>query len=186
MRLNSIILIAVTVLATCLALAVHAAPPVIIQQPTEYPQDLSADNLQIVSTEHTAEYLAKTGGIASPLGSYRNVAGNWTFELRDQRSRPIGDLNLQLFQTGGIVFGKGVLKNGLREQPTTADGSLLQGDTMILNAVTLDDINLYALSITFGIGNTTSGSFKLYMPGKGSPLTGTIYGGGNEPRGFSG
>ncbi|MFB3765068.1 MAG: hypothetical protein ACE14P_07445 [Methanotrichaceae archaeon] len=184
MRHNNIILLAVAVLATCLAATVYAAP-VIVQQPTEYPLDLSADSMQIVSTEHTADYLARTSGAASSLGSYRNVAGNWTFELRDQRSRPIGDLILHLYQAGGVVFGKGVLKNGLREQPATADGSLLEGITMVLNAVTLEDTNLYVLSINIGSGNATSGSFKLYTPAGGDPLMGTIYGGSNEPRGFS-
>lgn len=185
MRINSTILLAVAVLVVSLTIAVQASP-VTVTPPTEYPQDLSADNMQIASTEHTADYLAKTGGIASPEGSYRNVAGNWTFELRDQRSRPIGDFNLQLFQAGGVVFGKGVLKNGLREQIATADGSLLEGNTMILNAVPLEDTNLYVLSINIGSGNSTSGSFKLFTPGGDAPSTGTIYGGSNEPRGFSG
>ena len=94
-------------------------------------------------------------------------------------------LDLQLFQAGGVIFGKGVLKNGLREQPATADGSLLEGTTMILNAVPLEDNNLYALSINIGSGNTTSGSFKLFTPGVDTPMTGSIYGGSNEPRGFS-
>ncbi len=185
MRINGMVLLAAAVFAAYIATTVNASPVTVIQ-PTEYPQDLSADNMQIASTEHTSEYLAKTGGIAGPEGSYRNVAGNWTFELRDLRSRPIGDFNLQLFQAGGVVFGKGVLKNGLREQPATADGSLLERNTMILNVVPLEDTSLYVLSINIGSGNTTSGSFKLFTPGVDTPSTGTINGGSSEPRGFSG
>lgn len=181
MRLNIILVLAVAMLNV----AAVWASPVITQQPSDYPQDLSIENMQIASTEHTSEYLAKTSGVASPEGTYRKVAGNWTFELRDQSSRPIGDLNLQLFQTGGIVFGKGALKNGLREQPATADGSLLEGNTLILNAVTLEDTYLYSLSINIGSSNRISGSFKLYKPGGAAPLEGIVEGGSSEPRGFS-
>ncbi len=181
MRMNIMLMIAVAVLN---AASVYASP-VTTQQPAEYPQDLSIENMQIISTEHTADYLAKTGGIASPEGAYRKVAGNWTFELRDQNSRPVGDLNLQLFQTGGVIFGKGVLKNGLREQPATADGSLVEGNTMILNAVALEDTFLFSLKINIGSNNGISGSFKLYMPGGAAPLEGVVEGGSSEPRGFS-
>ncbi len=185
MRFNGLVLLAAALFI--LGIAAQAAPSKIIQQPTEYPMDLSAGNMEIVSTEHTAEYLAKTGdaAAANPEGAYRSLAGNWTFELRDQGSRPIGNLNLQLYQVGGVIFGKGALKNGLREQPATADGSLLEGNTMILNAVTLDDTNLYALSININSNNGASGSFKLYTPAGGAPFEGTVYGGSNEPRGFT-
>lgn len=181
MRPNILIALAVAILD----LAAVWAAPVITQQPSEYPQDLSIENMQIVSTEHTSDYLAKASGAASPEGAYRKVAGNWTFELRDQSARPVGDLDLQLFQTGGILFGRGVLKNGLREQPATADGSLVEGNTMALNAVTLEDTNLYSLSINIGSNNLISGSFKLYKPGGAVPLEGNVEGGSSEPRGFS-
>lgn len=184
MRFSSVLLLMAVV---CLVSAASAAPPKQIVEPTDVPVDLSSGNMQIASTEHTAEYLAKTGGTAqpSPEGSYRNVAGNWTFELRDLRSRPIGNIDLQIFQYGGTLFGKGVLRNGLREQPATADGALVEGNTMTLNVISLEDTNLYVLSINIDDSNITSGSFKMFTPAGGEPLTGSIYGGRNEPRTFS-
>lgn len=184
MRFGSILLLMVIV---CLVIAVQAAPPKQIVQPTDVPVDLSSGNMQIVSTEHTAEYLARTGGVAqpSPDGTYGNVAGNWTFELRDLRSRPIGDIDLRLYQYGGTLFGKGIFKNGLREQPATADGALIEGNTMTISVISLEDTSLYVLSINIANSNTTSGSFKMFTPAGGEPLTGSIYGGRSEPRTFS-
>ncbi len=183
MRFSSVLLLAVMV---CLASVAAASPQNIVQlEPTG--MDLSSGNMQIVSTEHTAEYLARTGGTAQPgaEGTYRNVAGNWTFELRSSSSRPMGNIDLQIFQYGGTLFGKGIQKNGLREQPATVEGALVEGNTMILNVISLEDTDLYTLSINIAGGNTTSGSFKLFTPAGGEPQTGSIYGGKNEPRGFS-
>ncbi len=143
---------------------------------------------RIASTEHTPEYLAKTGGVAQPdlYGyPYWNAAGNWTFELRDQRSKPVGNIDLQLFQMGNILFGRGAFSEGLRQQPATAEGALMEGNSMTLNVVSLDDVNLYRLSINIGNRNTTSGSFIIFTPAGSTPVQGSIYGGRNEPRTFS-
>jgi hypothetical protein len=144
---------------------------------------------QIVSTEHTAEYLAKTGGMAQPTdyGAIPsiNVAGNWTFELRDLKSRPLGDVDLRLYQAGSVVFGTGTFKSGLESKHVTADGYLAEGSAMVLGVVSYEDANLYRLSINDVQSSATSGTFTAFAPSGGQPLQGTIYGGKNEPRTFS-
>ncbi len=179
MRWNGIVL-TVLVLA-CLAATAWAA------QPKEDPLAVGSWE-RIVSTEHTAEYLAQTGGVTQPdlYGAYWNAAGNWTFELRDNnKMRPLGDIDLRLFQAGNVLFGKGIFREGLRQQPVTADGYLAEGNAMVLSVVSLEDVYLYRLNINSDNGNTTSGSFNIFTPAGGAPITGAIYGGRNEARTFS-
>lgn len=144
---------------------------------------------RIVSTEHTSEYLAKTGGVVQPDITgypYWNAAGNWSFELMDSnKMRPLGDIDLRLFQVGNLLFGKGTFSEGLRQQPVTADGYLSEGNSMVLNVVSLEDVYLYRLNINSDNGNTASGSVNIFTPAGGAPLTGTIEGGRNEARTFS-
>src|SRR5512137_1285934 len=86
-----------------------AAAAPIVQQTEPAPLDLNPNDLNIVSTEHTAEYLAKTGGLAMPGSATMNASGNWSFELKDAGAKPIASMGLQLFQAGNQVFGKGIL-----------------------------------------------------------------------------
>ena len=179
MRWNGIVL---TVLVlSCLAATAWAV------QTKEDPLSVGSWE-RIVSTEHTAEYLAKTGGVTQTdlYGSYWKAAGNWTFELRDNnKMRPLGDIDLRLFQAGNEIFGTGIFREGLRQQPVTADGYLAEGNAMVLSVVSLEDVYLYKLIINSNNGNTTSGSFSIFTPAGGAPVTGTIYGGRNEARTFS-
>ncbi len=139
---------------------------------------------RILSTEHTAEYLAKTGGAVQPgiAGySYWNAAGNWTFQLKDNnKMRPLGDIDLRLFQVGDALFGKGIISEGLRQQQVTADGYVAEGNYMVLSVVSLEDVNLYRLTATSDNGDTISGSFNIFTPAGGEPTTGTVEGGRNE------
>gem|GEM_PF-903402 len=179
MRWNRLLL---TVLAlACMAAVAWAA------QPKEDPLALGSWE-RIVSTEHTSEYLAKAGGVtqAELYGSYWKAAGNWTFELRDNnKMRPLGDIDLRLFQAGNALFGTGIFREGLRQQQVTADGYVAEGNAMVLGVVSLEDVYLYRLTINSNNGNTTSGSFSIFTPAGGEPITGTIYGSRNEPRTFS-
>jgi hypothetical protein len=144
---------------------------------------------RIVSTEHTAEYLAKTGGVVEPDITgypYWNAAGNWSFELLDSnKMRPLGDIDLRLFQAGNLLFGKGLLSEGLRLQPVTADGYLTEGNSIVLNVVSLEDAFLYRLVIDSHNPNSISGSMYIFTPAGGEPIKGSLGGGKNEPRTFS-
>lgn len=181
-RKDMLIMFAVLI---CSAITAHSAPqPVVVNQDG---MDLSAGSMQIADPEHTAEYLAMTGGTARPAagGSYNDVAGNWTFDLTDQGSRPVGTVELRLFQSEDVIFGKGVFKDGLRLEPATAEGSLVGGNSMILNIVSLEKINLYRLTINSPDGNTSTGSFSLYTPMGGDPVKGSISGGRSDARRLS-
>jgi hypothetical protein len=144
---------------------------------------------RIVSTEHTAEYLAQTGGVVQPDITgypYWNAAGNWSFELMDgNKMRPLGDIDLRLFQVGNLLFGKGMFSEGLRQQPVTADGYLAEGNSMVLNVVSLEDIYLYRLVIDSHNPNSISGTLYIFTPAGGEPIKGSIGGGKSEPRTFS-
>jgi hypothetical protein len=149
--------------------------------------DLSLDAMQISDPEHTAEYLAKAGGTARPgLQTYgRNLAGNWSLELRDMKSIPIGDVELRLHQSEAALFGTGTFKQGLSRQMAAAEGSLLEGNAMILNVVTLDSVYLYRMTLNSADGNSTFGTFALYLPTGEAPVKGTVSGGRNDWRRIS-
>ncbi|MCJ7444381.1 MAG: hypothetical protein MUO26_07625 [Methanotrichaceae archaeon] len=118
--------------------------------------------MEIPSTEHTAEYLAKVGGVAGdPLAiTSENVKGNWTLELRDLQNRPVGKINLELFQIGTVVYGSGSTTDGLI---ATADGAIVD-NTINLDVVTVPRIALYQLKKLELSGNTAGGSFIAYSP----------------------
>jgi len=173
------------ILLLCLATAVQAAPQKIM---TPEADPLGTGSWErIVSTEHTAEYLAKTGGLAQGdyLATAVNVAGNWSFELTDQKSRPAGKIDLRLFQTGSVLFGTGLFKSGLSSTHVTANGYLADGNAMVLGVVSYENSNLYQLFVDSSTSGTAGGSFRAFSPAGGEPLQGTIFGGRNEPRTFS-
>ena len=89
----------------CIMAAAYASPTPRVIEPAG--MDLSLDSMQIADPEHTAEYLAMTGGTARPgLQAYgRNLAGNWSLELRDLKSVPVGDIELRLYQSEAALFG---------------------------------------------------------------------------------
>jgi hypothetical protein len=175
----------IILIISILAISAYASPTPIIIEPAG--MDLSLDGMQISDPEHTAEYLAKTGGTAKPgLQTYgRNLAGNWSFELKNMKSLPIGDIELRLHQSEAALFGTGVFKQGLNRQMATAEGSLLEGNAMILNVVTQDSIYLYRMTLNSADGNSTSGAFTLYLPTGEAPVKGTVSGGRSDWRRIS-
>jgi hypothetical protein len=162
---------------SCIMVGAYAAPTPRVIVPAG--MDLSLDGMQISDPEHTAEYLEMTGGTAkSGQQTYgRNLAGNWSFELRNQKSVPIGDIELRLYQSEAALFGTGIFKQGLNRQMATAEGSLLEGNAMILNVVSLDSVFLYRMTLNSADGNSTSGAFTLYLPTGEAPVKGTVFGG---------
>jgi hypothetical protein len=169
----------------CIMVGAYASPTPTVIEPAG--MDLSLGGMQISDPEHTAQYLEMTGGTAKPgLQAYgRNLAGNWSFELRDMKSVPVGDIELRLYQSEAALFGTGVFKQGLNQQIATAEGSLLEGNAMILNVVSLDNVFLYRMTLNSADGNSTSGAFTLYLPAGEAPVKGTIFGGRNDERRIS-
>ncbi len=171
MRLE-IILVSLVLMA---GFGAMAAP--IVQQTEPAPLDLSPDNLNIVSTEHTAEYLAMTGGLAVPGGASTNASGNWSFELKDAGARPIASIGLQLFQAGNQVFGKGFLRPfGQNDQIITAYGTFSEGNSMALAVISIEDVSLYRLTVNGANPSNLAGSFTAYSSSGGVPLTGMLSG----------
>jgi hypothetical protein len=175
-------LLPIILILAILAIGAYAAPTPRVIVPDG--MDLSLDGMQISDPEHTAEYLERTGGTAqSGLQAYgRNLAGNWSFELRNQKSLPIGDIELRLYQSQAALFGTGVFKQGLNRQMATAEGSLLEGNAMILNVVSQDSVFLYRMTLNSADGNSTSGAFTLYLPTGEAPVKGTVSGSRSEAR----
>ena len=169
----------------CIMVGAYASPTPTVIEPAG--MDLSLGGMQISDPEHTAEYLEMTGGTAQPgLQSYgRNLAGNWSFELRNQKSLPVGDIELRLYQSEAALFGTGIFKQGFNRQMATAEGSLLEGNAMILNVVSLDNVFLYRMTLNSADGNSTSGAFTLYLPTGEAPVKGTVSGGRSDERRIS-
>ena len=169
----------------CIMVGAYASPTPTVIEPAG--MDLSLGGMQISDPEHTAQYLEMTGGTAKPgLQAYgRNLAGNWSFELRDMKSVPVGDIELRLYQSEAAIFGTGVFKQGLNQQIATAEGSLLEGNAMILNVVSLDNVFLYRMTLNSADGNSTSGAFTLYLPTGEAPVKGTVSGGRSDERRIS-
>ena len=97
----------------------------------------------------------------------------------------LGDIELRLYQSEAALFGKGIFKRGLNQQIATAEGFLLDGSVMILNVVSLDNVYLYRMTLDSADGNSTSGSFILYMPTSEAPVKGSILGGRSDSRRIS-
>ena len=170
-----------------MACIVAQAAPVIINTSGPVPLDLSPENMNIVSTEHTAEYLAKVGslGVASGTAAF-NASGGWSFDLRDNSNKPVASIDLNLFQVGNLVFGKGtIMSYGKQDQAITAYGSIIEGNSMSLAAISLEDVSLYRLAINNANTNAVSGNFNAYSSKGGAPLAGILSGGRNVQRQLS-
>jgi hypothetical protein len=159
-----------------LAYFIAQAAPVIINTSGPAPLDLSPENMQIVSTEHTAEYLAKTGlGDTGVIAAF-NASGGWTIDLRTTDNKPVGRMNLRLFQVGNLVFGTGSLDTfGNSAQTITAYGTTAEGNSLSLAVVSLEAVDLYRLAINNANTIEVSGSFNVYSS-NGSALAGILTG----------
>jgi hypothetical protein len=172
-EMKSIVVLFSAVLLACIA---AQAAPVIINTSGPAPLDLSPENMNIVSTEHTAEYLAKTGlGDTGGVAAF-NASGGWTIDLRTTDNKPVGRMNLRLFQVGNLVFGTGSLDTFSNSAQTiTAYGTTSEGNSISLAVVSLEAVDLYRMVINNANSNDISGSFSAYSS-KGAVLTGILTG----------
>jgi hypothetical protein len=164
----------------CLAAAAEAAPIVKRDQVID---PLGTESLMSMpDPEHTAEYYAKMGWLAGDgAQTSLNVSGNWTFELRTRDEKPLGNIDLRLYQYGSLVYGIGALRAGFESQPVTADGSLAEM-TLYMGVVSPQGPELYRFRVGVD-GNGAPESFEVYGPY--GMREGIVRGGRNEPRGFS-
>lgn len=88
-----------------------------------------------------------------------NLAGNWSFRLRDSKTRVLA---LTLFQSEDAIYGMGTLNDGGETMKASASGSL-EGDKIYLGVTTLGTISLYRLALTTN-GNSLSGEYKAFSP----------------------
>lgn len=116
-----------------------------------------------------------TGGTGPSEGresasSSTGMAGSWTFELRDSKTR---QLALTLFQSEDAVFGEGSINDGGDTLQVSASGSA-EGDKLKLDVTTSGTINLYRLALTIS-GNSASGDYRAFS-NDGQPWTGITNG----------
>lgn len=102
------------------------------------------------------------------------MAGSWSFELRDSRTR---QLALNLFQSEDAVFGEGSINDGGDTLQVSASGSA-EGDKLNLDVTSSGNISLYRLALTMS-GNSVSGDYRAFSTG-GQPWTGIANGFRNQ------
>jgi len=88
-----------------------------------------------------------------------NLAGNWSFRLRDSKTRVLA---LTLFQSEDAIYGMGTMNDGGDTMDTSASGTL-EGDKLYLGVTTLGTISLYRLALTTN-GNSASGEYSAFSP----------------------
>jgi hypothetical protein len=85
------------------------------------------------------------------------VAGNWSFRLRDSKTRILA---LALFQSNDTVFGKGIMNDGGDTEDVSASGTF-EADKMNLEVISAGTITLYKLAVSVN-GNSASGEYKAF------------------------
>ena len=86
-----------------------------------------------------------------------NVSGEWSFELRDSKTR---ELALALFQSEGAIFGSGTMNDGNATQEVSASG-FVGGDKLNLDIVSQKTISLYRLDLIVN-GDSMSGDYRAF------------------------
>ena len=111
-----------------------------------------------------------------PASTSFDMAGSWSFELRDSKTR---QLALTLFQSEDAVFGEGTINDGGDTLQASASGSV-EGDKLNLDVTSSRTINLYRLALTMN-GNTLSGDYRAFSA-DGQPWKGIVNGIRTETR----
>ncbi len=104
--------------------------------------DRYGDGVALGSAATTpATQRATTVGKTTTSAAAISVKGRWHLELSEGRS-----IDLDLFQLGERIFGRGSMDSGMTSQPVTASG-LMSGSIMNLNVVSESGTVLYAISL---------------------------------------
>jgi len=99
-----------------------------------------------------------------------NVAGNWSFRLRDSKNRFMA---LSLFQSESTVLGMGNINDGGDTLKVLASGSI-SADKLRLDVISSGIVNLFRLSLNLS-GSSASGEYKAFST-KGETWIGTVEG----------
>jgi len=106
----------------------------------------------------------------STTSSATNLAGNWSFELRDSKTR---EMSLTLFQSEDAIFGTGSMNDGGDTLEVSASGSV-EKDRLNLDITTSEIVSLYRLVLTTN-GDSVSGNYRAFSASK-EPWTGIANG----------
>jgi hypothetical protein len=79
-----------------------------------------------------------------------SIAGGWRFTLSEGRT-----VDMQLYQSGARIFGRGSITSGLGSQWVTASGEIT-GNSLILDLIPESGTEIYAISVDIS---------RLHLPG---------------------
>ena len=107
------------------------------------------------SAQNPIQQSASASALSS--ASVSNASGEWSFELRDSKTRQLG---LALFQSEDAIFGSGTMNDGTSTLVVSASGSV-EGNTLNLDVVSQETINLYRLALIMN-GESMSGDYRAF------------------------
>lgn len=127
--------------------------------PKETRASASTDEVVQYQTESTSNTIQTPSSQKTSTSPTINLAGNWSFRLRDSKTRVLA---LTLFQSEDAIYGMGTMNDGGDTMEASASGTL-EGDKLYLGVTTLGTISLYRLALTTN-GNSASGEYKAVSP----------------------
>lgn len=101
----------------------------------------------------TAKSENSSGSISSPV----DMAGNWSFRLRDSKTRVMA---LVLYQSEDAVFGTGIINDGGETMKISASGRI-EDERLSLDATSLGTVILYRMALTTN-GRSASGDYRAF------------------------
>jgi|WetSurMetagenome_2_1015567.scaffolds.fasta_scaffold01094_14 hypothetical protein len=107
---------------------------------------------------------------ASSLSLAPDLAGNWSFKLKDNKNRFVA---VRLYQTDSILLGSGNMNDGGDTLKVLASG-LISADKLYLDVISSGTVNLYRLSLNLS-GSSASGEYRAFST-SGEAWTGTVEG----------
>ena len=118
-----------------------------------------SDEIARYQTESTLSTIQTPSSQEVATSPTINLAGNWSFRLRDSKTRVLA---LTLFQSEDAIYGMGTINDGGDTMEASASGTL-EGDKIYLGVTTLGTISLYRLALTTN-SNSASGEYKAFSP----------------------
>ncbi len=132
---------------------------------------LSDQTASTVSASAASSGQAKAALPPEPtISPAANVAGNWSFQLKDSKNR---FLALTLFQSESTVLGNGNMNDGGDTLKVLASG-LISADKLRLDVISSGIVTLFRLSLNLS-DNSASGEYKAFST-KGEIWMGTAEG----------